>query len=77
MDWFKKEWIYGTDLPKYRLDYSLKPEADGKVRMTARLTESDVAPDFKMRGPIYLDFDGRVVRAGTISMSGNMTTPEI
>lgn len=47
MDWFKKEWIYGTDLPKYRFDYSLKPAADGKVRMTARLTESDVAPDFK------------------------------
>jgi hypothetical protein len=77
MDWFKKEWIYGTDLPKYRLDYSLKPVADGKVRLTARLSESDVAPDFKMRVPIYLDFDGRVLRAATISMSGNMTTPEI
>jgi hypothetical protein len=77
MDWFKKEWIYGTDLPKYRLDYSLKPADGGKVRMTARLTESDVAPDFVMRVPIYLDFDGRVVRVGTVLMRGNMTTQDI
>jgi peptidase M1-like protein len=77
MDWFKKEWIYGTDLPKYRLDYSLKPSADGKVRLTAKLTESDVSPDFVMRVPIYLDFDGRVIRMGLILMHGNMTTPEI
>jgi hypothetical protein len=62
---------------KYRLEYSLKPAADGKVRLSARLTESEVGPDFKMRVAIYLDFDGRVLRAATISMSGNMTTPEI
>jgi hypothetical protein len=77
MDWFKKEWIYGTDLPKYRLDYSLKPAPNGKTRLTAKLTESDVSSDFMMRVPIYLDFDGRVVRAGSILMHGNMTTPEI
>jgi hypothetical protein len=74
MDWFLKEWIYGTDLPKYRFDYSLKPAADGKVRLTAKLTESDVSPDFVMRVPIYLDFDGRVMRLGTTLMRGNMTT---
>lgn len=77
MDWFKKEWIYGTDLPKYRLDYSLKPAADGKVRMTVKLTESEVSPDFTMRVPIYLDFDGRVVRVGLILMRGNMTSQEL
>ena len=77
MDWFKRDWIYGTDLPKCRLDYSLKPSADGKVRLSAKLTESDVSPDFIMRVPIYLDFDGRVIRAGSFLMRGNMTTSEI
>jgi aminopeptidase N len=77
MDWFGKEWIYGTDLPKYRLDYSLKPSAEGKVRLTAKLTQSEVGPDFKMRVPIYIDLDGRIVRFGTTLMRGNMTTPEI
>ena len=77
MDWFKKEWVYGTDLPKYRLDYSLKSLPDGKARLTAKLTESDVTADFVMRVPIYLDFDGRMVRVGLVLMRGNMTSPEI
>jgi aminopeptidase N len=76
MNWFRKEWIYGTDLPKYRLDYSLKASGGGKIRLTAKLTESDVSPDFVMRVPIYLDFDGRIVRAGSVLMHGNTTTPE-
>jgi aminopeptidase N len=77
MDWFKKEWVYGTDLPKYRFEYSLQSMPDGKVRLSGRLTESDVSPDFVMRVPIYLDFDGRVVRAGSTLMHGNSTSPEI
>jgi hypothetical protein len=77
MNWFEKEWVYGTDLPRYRLDYSLKPLPDGKVHLSAKLTESDVSPDFVMRVPIYLDFDGRVVKMGSILMHGNSTTPEI
>jgi hypothetical protein len=77
MDWFRREWIYGTDLPKYRLDYSLKPSADGKTHLTAKLTQGEVANDFVMRVPIYLDFDGRVIKMGSILIKGNVTTPEI
>ncbi|MGA3190643.1 MAG: hypothetical protein ABSF22_26360, partial [Bryobacteraceae bacterium] len=77
MGWFLREWIYGTDLPKYRLEYSLKPVADGKLRFSGKMTQSDVSADFVMRVPIYLDFDGRVIRAGSVAMRGNMTTPEI
>jgi len=77
MGWFTREWIYGTDLPKYRLEYSLKPAADGKVQFTGKLTQSDVSPDFLMRVPLYFDFDGRVVRVGSSVLRGSMTTPEI
>ncbi len=77
MAWFTREWIYGTALPKYRLEYSLKPGDGGKVRFEGKLTQSDVPPDFVMRMPIYLDFDGRMIRMGSVPMRGNMTTPEI
>jgi hypothetical protein len=43
----------------------------------AKLTQSDVTPDFVMRVPIYLDFDGRLLRVGSTVVKGNMTTPEI
>jgi hypothetical protein len=77
MGWFLREWVYGTDLPKYRLEYSLKPGADGKVKFTGKVTQSEVLPEFVMRVPIYLDYDGRVVRLGSVALRGNMTTPEI
>ncbi len=77
MAWFSREWIYGTELPKYRLEYSLKQAADGKVRFTGKMTQSDVSPEFVMRVPIYFDFDGRLIRAGSTVLRGNMTTPEI
>ena len=70
------KWIYGTDLPKYHLDYSVKT-TDGNLRLSAKLTQSDVSPEFMMRVPIYLDLDGRVVRAGSTLMRGNMTSPEL
>jgi hypothetical protein len=77
MAWFTREWIYGTDLPKYRMEYSLKPAADGKVRFSGKLSQSDVSPEFVMRVPIYFDFDGKLFRVGSSVMKGNMTTPEI
>jgi hypothetical protein len=77
MEWFKREWIYGTDLPRYRLEYSLKASEYGKVRFTGKLTQSDVSADFVMRVPIYMDFDGSVIRVGSVALRGNMTAPEI
>ena len=77
MGWFTRQWIYGTDLPKYRLEYSLKPTADGKTRLAARISQSDVSPDFAMRVPLYLDYEGRVIRVGSTVVRGNVTTPEI
>ena len=47
------------------------------MRFTGKLTQSDVSPDFLMRVPIYFDFDGRTIRAGSTVLRGNMTAPEI
>jgi len=74
MDWFFRDWIYGTDLPRYRLEYSLKPSADGKVLLTGSLTQSGVSDSFLMKVPLYLDFDGHVVRAGAATVQGSSST---
>lgn len=76
MDWFFRQWVYGTQVPRYRLDYTLAPEADGKILLTGRVTQSEVSPDFKMIVPIYLDFDGKPVRMGSIGVMGNSTTAD-
>jgi hypothetical protein len=76
MDWFFDSWVYGTEVPSYKLSYSLKPESGGKVLMTGTVTQSGVSPGFKMRVPIYVDFDGTVMRLGDAKVTGTTTTPE-
>ena len=44
---------------------------------TGKLTQSGVSPNFRMRVPLYMDFDGNVIRVGSIGMTGNQTSPEI
>ncbi|MGH9840984.1 MAG: carboxypeptidase regulatory-like domain-containing protein [Blastocatellia bacterium] len=76
MDWFFQQWVYGTEVPRYRLDYSLTPDADGKTLLKATVTQSEVSPGFKMLVPMYLDFDGKIMRFGSATLIGNSTTPE-
>jgi hypothetical protein len=75
--WFYRDWIYGTDLPKYRLEYSMKPADGGKFTFTGKLTQSGVSPEFVMRVPIYFDFDGKMVRAGYVTLKGATTSSEV
>jgi hypothetical protein len=77
MDWFFRQWVYGTEVPSYRMEYSLAPEPDGKVMFTAKVTQSGVSPNFVMGVPIYFDFDGHPARAGAVALLGNMTSSEV
>lgn len=76
MDWFFNQWVYGTEIPKYRLDYSFTSDA-GSVVLVLTLTQGGVPEDFKMVVPIYLDFGDRIVRLGTANITGNSSTPEL
>jgi hypothetical protein len=77
MDWFFREWVYGTEIPRYKLDYTLTPQSDGKTLLIATVTQSEVSPNFKMIVPLYLDFDGKVMRLGEAKLYGSSATPEI
>jgi len=71
IDWFFRDWVYGTDLPAYRMEYSLAPSSGGKVLFTGKLSQSGVPTDFRMRVPLYFDFDGKVGRAGAATLIGS------
>jgi aminopeptidase N len=78
MDWFFLQWVYGTEIPRYRLDYTLTPEADGQCALSFKVTQSDVSQGFRMLVPIYLDFDGsKLMRLGEVKMFGSSTSNEI
>lgn len=77
MDWFFSEWVYGAALPKYKFDYTVTPEPDGKYLLHADLTQSDVPDNFVMQVPVYIDLDGQMRRLGQIRATGNTTVSDI
>ncbi|MDT5272297.1 MAG: hypothetical protein QOH49_4483 [Acidobacteriota bacterium] len=69
MDWFFDEWVYGTEMPSYRLEYTINGNT-----MTGRITQSGVSDNFHMIVPLYADFGKGWQRLGSATMHGNTTT---
>ena len=72
MDWFFDEWVYGTDMPSYKLTYSLSQSGD-KTMLNGQLTQSGVSDTFRMPVPLYLDFGKGPVFMGAARITGNKT----
>jgi len=72
MDWFFNEYVYGTQLPGYKLDYSFDTGADGTIEMSLNVAQSGVDDKFRMVVPVYLELDdGRTVFLGRMRLVGN------
>jgi len=73
MSWFFGEWVFGSEIPRYALEYSLKEEEGGKWLLSGKLTQSNVSDKFVMPVPVYAEFDGNLVRLGFMRMQGSST----
>jgi hypothetical protein len=77
MDWFFNEYVYGTALPNYSLDYTFNNGKDGKLMLHVKMTQSNVDDNFAMRVPLYLELaDSRVIRLGSLILQGNNSTEQ-
>ncbi len=72
MDWFFNEWVYGTQVPAYKLEYSVS--SDGVVN--GKVTQSGVSDDFVMLVPLYVDMGKGWAKLGSARITGN-TSVEI
>jgi hypothetical protein len=71
MDWFFNQWVYGTDVPAYRMDYTITPSGDGKAMISLKVTQSNVSKDFGMLVPVYADYGQGWVKLGSALVNGN------
>jgi len=77
MDWFFNEYVYGTQLPSYKLDSSFDTGADGNVVFNLKVTQSNVDQNFRMPVPLYLELaDGAIYFLGRARMAGNTTVEQ-
>lgn len=74
MDWFFNEYVYGTGIAQYHLDYSLETQPDNKWLVSGKLTQSGVPDGWKDILPIYVHTQGKDVRVGWVRTAGQ-TTP--
>jgi aminopeptidase N len=71
MDWFFNQFVYGTEIPRYKLDYTLTPEGQQAV-LKMKLTQSEVSANFRMAVPVYLETeDKKLVKLGAVRILGN------
>ncbi|HKR01502.1 MAG TPA: carboxypeptidase regulatory-like domain-containing protein [Pyrinomonadaceae bacterium] len=73
MDWFFKEWVYGKDVPAYKMEYTIAPTSDGKATVNLKITQSNVSDDFGMLVPVYADFGKGWTKLGSAQVNGNST----
>jgi len=75
MDWFFDEYVYGTALPRYKLESNFEKGADGDVVFSFKISQSEVDDKFRMLVPIYLELaDGKTAFLGRARLTGNSST---
>jgi hypothetical protein len=73
LDWFFREWVWGTQVPRYGFKYEVQPAEGGKFKVHAEITQSEVDENFAMLVPIFADFGGGMVRLTQVGIAGNST----
>jgi len=73
LDWFFREWVWGTQVPRYNFKYDVQPAEGGKFKVRAEITQSEVDENFAMFVPIYADFGDGMVRLSQAAIAGNST----
>lgn len=74
LDWFFSEWVYGTQVPRYKFEYQFVPADAGKVKLHMTLTQSEVDGNFAMLVPVFADFGKGMVRLGQLPIIGNTSS---
>jgi hypothetical protein len=54
LDWFFDDWVFGTGIPAYKLDYKIDPGPGGFV-VSGSVSQSGVPDTFEMPVPVYAD----------------------
>ena len=66
LDWFFEQWVYGTGIPHYALNYSINATTAGFV-VQGRISQSGVPETFTMPVPVF----GDDVLLGTVTVKGD------
>jgi hypothetical protein len=77
LDWFFRQYVYGTGIPQYKLKYELSNGDVGKTKLSLSVSRvNDLGPDWVDIVPLYAQMDKKTVRLGWLTVKGKEMTTE-
>jgi len=77
MDWFFRQYVYGTGIPTYEFKYQLADAGNGQTKLTGTITQSGVRPGWMDTLPFYVQSGGRTLRVGMLKCTEPVTQVEV
>ncbi len=75
MDWFFKQWAYGTEIPRYTSDLTAEPAGE-ETRIHGTVRQQGVSADFRAVVPIYVELGkNEAARVGVVPLIGESSVP--
>jgi hypothetical protein len=73
MNWFFDQYVFGTDIPFYKVAYKTTKNDEGKTIITLRVRQEEVSEKFKMYVPVKVILDGDRTGRIRIEVKGKET----
>ncbi len=70
MTWFFRQWVYGSDIPTYRVAQNITATPDGKYQVVLRVEQERVPPDFLNYVPVTIDLGNNQVARVRVKVTG-------
>lgn len=77
LEWFFKQWVFGTAIPTYAYSYTVTPTPEGKFLLKVRVIQTDVPTDFKSYPIVTIDFGDRSMSRARRPVVGPSTVIEL
>ncbi|MBZ5499917.1 MAG: hypothetical protein LAP85_26255 [Acidobacteriia bacterium] len=73
MDWFFRQYVYGTGVPEYQLQWQADDAGGGQWKLQGKIMQSGVRDGWLDVLPLYAQVSGKVIRLGLLSVKGKET----
>jgi hypothetical protein len=76
MDYFFRQWVHGTEIPRYRAKLELRNVSGDQYRLSGSIGQEGVSDDFRTVLPVWVEYGkGELSRFGMVPLVGNQTIP--
>jgi aminopeptidase N len=77
MGWFFDQFVYGAEIPTYRVAHRAEKTSDGQWKVKLRVRQENVPEGFRMYVPVTLDLGKKQLARFRVKVEGPVTELEL